>query len=306
MRAVAAMAMAAAACGVDGAGQGISGQLSAEGLFCDIARKDVTPDAHELTPAYPLWSDGALKRRWMLLPAGTEIDTADMDHWELPVGGKLFKEFVVGGRRVETRMIERISGGGGVDDYRFAPFVWFADETDAVLAEAGVVNVNDSAYDVPSAEDCITCHRSEPGRMLGVSAIQLAGQLDELPLSNRPTNTPRITEPALGVLHANCGHCHTPLGTAPMQTLRFSIADAELPLEDTAPYRTTVGQPLEYWTGHGFESRIVPGDPDHSAILYRMSQRGTAAQMPPLGTDQANEQGREIVRAWIECLAEKR
>lgn len=299
MRRVAAvMVVAAAACGVEGSGQGISGQLSAEGLFCDIARKDVTPDARELTPAYPLWSDGALKRRWMLLPAGTEIDTTDMDHWELPVGGKLFKEFVVDGRRVETRMIERLS----VDDYRFAPFVWLADQTDAVLAEAGAHNVHDTAYDVPSADDCITCHRSEPGRMLGVSAIQLAGQLDELPLSNRPVSAPRIPEAALGVLHANCGHCHTPLGTAPMQTLRFSIADAALPIEDTAPYRTTVGQPLEYWTGHGFETRVVAGDPDRSAILYRMSQRGTAAQMPPLGTDQGNEQGREIVRAWIERL----
>ncbi len=291
-----------AACGVDGTGQGIPGQLSAEGLFCDIARKDVTPDAREVTPAYALWSDGAHKRRWMLLPPGTEIDTTDMDHWELPVGGKLFKEFAVGGRRVETRMIERRS----IDDYRFAPFVWLADESDAVLAEAGAINVNGSTYDVPSADACITCHRSEPGRMLGVSAIQLAGQLDELPLSNRPTGTPSIPEPALGVLHANCGHCHTPLGTAPMQTLRFSIADAELPLEDTAPYRTTVGQPLEYWTGHGFETRIVPGDPERSAILFRMAQRGTAEQMPPLGTDRDNVEGTAIVRAWIERLAEKR
>ena len=161
-----------AACGVDGAGQGIEGQLSAEGLYSDIARKDVVPDARELTPAYPLWSDGAVKRRWMILPEGTELDTTNMDHWQMPVGGKLFKEFVVGGRRVETRMIER----RGSEEFRFAPFVWFPDESDAVLAEAGAIDVDDTGYDVPSSDDCVMCHRGEPGRMLGVSAVQLSAQ----------------------------------------------------------------------------------------------------------------------------------
>ena len=290
--------VAVAACGVDGAGQGIEGQLSAEGLYSDLARKDVVPDARELTPAYPLWSDGAVKRRWMIVPAGTELDTTDMDHWQLPIGGKLFKEFVVGGRRVETRMIER----QGADEFRFAPFVWLPDESDAALAVAGARNVNDSGYDVPSSEECVMCHRGEPGRMLGVSAVQLAAQLEELPLSRVPERPVSIREPALGVLHGNCGHCHNPLGTAPMQTLRVSLADAEVATEETATYRTTVGRRLEYWTEHGFEMRVAPGEPEASAILYRLSQRGTAEQMPPIGTDQVDEEGRAIVRRWIASL----
>jgi hypothetical protein len=138
--------------------------------------------------------------------------------------------------------------------------------------------------------------------MLGVSAVQLSAQLDELPLSSRPNKGFSISEPALGVLHGNCGHCHNPLGTAPMQTLRFSIVDAELPIEQTATYRATVGRPLEYWTGHGFDMRIVAGEPEASAILYRLSQRGTAEQMPPIGTDQVNEEGRAIVARWISLL----
>ena len=67
--------------------------LSQTGLYADIATKALASDLIDLTPRYPLWSDGAVKRRWLRLPPGTTIDTSDMDHWTLPVGAQLFKEF---------------------------------------------------------------------------------------------------------------------------------------------------------------------------------------------------------------------
>ena len=39
-----------------------------------------------LAPAYELWSDGALKRRWIRLPPDGRIDTSDMDSWVFPIG----------------------------------------------------------------------------------------------------------------------------------------------------------------------------------------------------------------------------
>jgi hypothetical protein len=290
-------ALAVVACG--GVEQGVAGQLSSEGLYADIARKTITDDARELSPAYELWSDGAVKRRWIRLPPGGEIDTTDMDHWQLPVGTKLFKEFAVGGRRIETRLIERV----GSDDYRFEAFVWLPDESDAVLASEGVTDVYGTGYDVPSTELCMTCHTSEPGRSLGVSAVQLAGMLDDLPLTARPVRQPVIPEPALGVLHANCGHCHTEGGTAPMQTLRVSVADSDRTIEDTAIYRTTVGQPVTVWIDHGVDYRIVPGNADASAIAVRMSRRGSIDQMPPIGTNHVYDEGLTTVRQWIDSLA---
>lgn len=289
-----------AACG--GESSGTPGPLSAEGLYSDIASKTIAADARALSPSYVLWSDGAAKQRWMVLPPETTIDTSDMDHWQLPIGTKLFKEFAIGGRRVETRMIERLADTGDADDYRFTPFVWLADQSDAVATPTGADNVDGNGHDVPSSELCITCHQSEPGRALGVSAVQLSGALDDLPLSNRPDHSFRIPEPALGVLHANCGHCHNERGVAPMQTLRFSVHDAGLAIEDTAPYRTTVGIGLTSWVGQGFDDRIVPGDPDASAIYYRMSQRGSSEQMPPIGTSDPDDEGRSMVRTWIQTL----
>lgn len=262
-------------------------------------QKSIASDARELTPKYPLWSDGATKRRWLVLPEGAEIDTSDMDHWQVPVGTKLFKEFQRDGRRMETRMIERVSAS----EYRFVPYVWLADESDAVATPQGTSEVDGIPYEVPPAEVCETCHGGEPGRLLGVSAIQLSDVLDELPLSNHPARTYPIAVPALGVLHANCGHCHNERGVAPMQTLRLSISDVDLPITRTAPYRTMVGVELTAWTEQGFDYRIAPGDPTRSAIYYRMAQRGGDDQMPPVGSIAVDEIGLATVKTWISGLA---
>ena len=59
------------------------------------------------TPSTPLWSDGAQKQRWIELPPNTQIDISNPNEWTFPVGTKLFKEFRVNGKRVETRMFQK-------------------------------------------------------------------------------------------------------------------------------------------------------------------------------------------------------
>ena len=53
---------------------------------------------------------------------------------------------------------------------------------------------------------------------------------------------------------------------------------------------------------HGFTERVVAGDPDASAIFHRMSQRAINVQMPPLGTEKADDAGVALVKGWIESL----
>ena len=76
---------------------------------------------HLFTPQFELWSDQADKSRWVYVPECDAIDTSDMDDWSLPVGTRLWKEFVVDGKRVETRLLERI--GAGPHDFVFAAYV---------------------------------------------------------------------------------------------------------------------------------------------------------------------------------------
>ena len=269
--------------------------LSTEGLYDDVAGNVVSDHALEFVPAYALWADGAEKRRWIVLPAGTELDTSDAGDWELPVGGKLFKEFTVGGRRVETRLVERVSA----TEYRFEPYVWLPDESDAVIVPEGANDVLGTQHDIPGRDDCAGCHDSARGKLLGVSAVQLSTTTAQpLPISHP---VPRIElPPALGVLHANCGHCHTAMGQADFMQLKFSPNDAGLPIANTAVYRSIVGVPTEVFGGA--EYRVVPGDAAASAIVMRMASREAGLQMPPIATERPDDAGLRHVIEWINSL----
>jgi hypothetical protein len=294
--------------------------LAETGLFDDFAAGHVAPDIVAFEPTHKLWSDAAAKRRWIRLPPGTQIDTSDMDHWVFPVGTKLWKEFSLGGVHLETRLIERY--GAGPEDYWFGAFVWNADGTDAVFAVDGAQNVGGTPHDVPTQKDCGVCHRGDVGRVLGFSAIQLSRttnppalrELGQMGWLSRPPAAPHDlggypapgdapTAAALGYLHANCGHCHNENGTSWPDTqmvLRLTIADREAATSQVV--QSIVGKDVTYWRGGAIKQRVAPGAPDMSAIVARMSARGTKDQMPPFATEIVDEAGLQVVRAWIAAL----
>lgn len=278
--------------------------LSELGLYRDIERKIIAPDLLAFEPIYPLWSDGADKRRWLRLPPGARIDTSDMDSWRFPAGTMLFKEFSREGRRIETRVIART--GCSERETWMGAFVWNEDESDARFASDGERDARGTTHDVPAAASCATCHDGEPGRVLGFSAVQQPQAPAELlshPVqpSAAPPGNP-VTAAALGYLHANCAHCHNPNGSARPDTdmdLRLSVAEGG---GDRQAVRTTVGQPLHYDRSSTLTLRVAPGDPDRSALLHRMLVRGTRSQMPPIATEAIDPAGVAIIQAWIESL----
>lgn len=270
----------------------------------------------EFAPTYALWSDGAVKRRWLWLPPGSAIDATDPAHWQLPVGARMWKEFAApDGTLLETRLIERVDDTGVDDlDYWAGAFVWLDDESDALLAEDGAIDVRGTDHDVPSMTRCRTCHTGEPGFALGVSTLQLSGdgegvRLDDLPVVPAPAAYAvpgdDATRAALGYLHANCGHCHNSAGSAwpdvVGMTLQLDLA-ASAP-EETTVWRSTVDVALTRFSHPDYTLRIAAGEPDASAVVYRMSQRGSAAQMPPLATEFVDQDGLAAVRAWITSIA---
>src|SRR5262252_6463018 len=95
-------------------------RLSDTNLYAPGSTTQLQSDVLTFTPQYPLWSDGADKRRWIRLPANTAIDASLADAWQFPPGTQLWKEFAYGTRRVETRYIERQRNGR----WRFASYVW--------------------------------------------------------------------------------------------------------------------------------------------------------------------------------------
>jgi hypothetical protein len=240
-----------------------------------------------------------------------------MDRWMLPVGTRFWKEFSIGGVLLETRLVERY--GTGPQDYWMGAFVWKADQSDAVFAVDGQVDINGTSHDAPPRKHCEVCHNGEPGRALGFSALQLSRKgdgltLDALAAQGRLSDPPPagtsfhppgdpIAAVALGYLHANCGHCHNLKGTSwPDTQMVLRLETGETTLETSGIYRTLVGQKLQYWRHAGFAQRVVAGDPVTSALTFRMQTRGSLDQMPPLATEIVDGIGMDLVTRWIASL----
>jgi hypothetical protein len=271
-------------------------RLSELGLYADMESKQTACDLLTWEPRFPLWSDGADKQRWLRLPAGTRIESADPEHLRFPVGAALFKEFARDGKRLETRLIARVTE----DDTFFGAFVWRDDESDADLVRAGAANVRSTDHDVPNDEQCLLCHKGEPGRVLGLSSVQAPGFPPERLTHALPGL--EVTPPALGYLHGNCGHCHNELGEA------WRMAEMTLRLSVSAGAERLLGETLSVPASRvilGRSKRVVAGDPDASAVLARMQIRGAEEQMPPVASEHIDPRGVELVRAWITSLGAK-
>jgi len=306
-------------------------RLSETGLYVDIATKQIAPELFPFTPQYPLWTDGAKKRRWIALPPGTTIDASDPDAWIFPVGTKFWKEFAFA-RRVETRFLE-LTGDG----WSFATYRWLEDESDAVLAgEYGERAVYEAApgvsYDLPGRYDCRACHEGNVSRVLGFGALQLSSDRDPLaPHADAPAGEidlaqlvarglvrglpealvhtpPRIAarsgveRAALGYLHGNCSSCHNDRGA--LSDLGFSlevrvggVPDGSVP---SGALATAFDQVARFQpSGERPTVRLAAGRPDDSTIVRRMSKRDPINQMPPLGTKIVDREAIALLEQWI-------
>lgn len=286
-------------------------KLSATGMFTDIANKVLSPDLIAYAPRYELWSDGATKARYLLLPANTKIDTTSMDGWVFPVGTKAFKEFRVGGTLVETRMLWKKPEG-----WFEMGFLWNADGSDALAAPNGVKGALGTTHDVPSQTDCNNCHMNVTDVLIGVSAIQLSnggtGMLSKLSAQGRLTVQPSgefevpgtgVVKDALAYLHANCGHCHNDTSKLNQQTpLHLDVESVDVSVQESGAYTTAINLVMKHVMPPDITLAIVPGNPDRSGLWLRMQHRHDGWEMPPLATNQVDPAGVDLIKTWIAGL----
>src|SRR5262245_39533044 len=57
-------------------------RLADTGLYRPGSTTQVQPENLPFSPQYPLWSDGATKRRWLHIPSGRAIDASRPDEWD--------------------------------------------------------------------------------------------------------------------------------------------------------------------------------------------------------------------------------
>ncbi len=314
------------------------GWLSQTGLYANAATLTIDSRNRTFSPQYPLWSDGAAKRRWVRLPEGSQINVADLDKWELPVGTKFWKEFSFDGRKVETRFLWQTAKNRWV----FASYAWNEAQTDAERApESGIAAVaaiaDGKRHSIPSVSECRACHDSGRTETLGFNALQLSDDRDPNAIHGEPlaagmvtlktlvaedlitprrpelvTTPPRIaadspvTRTALGYLSANCGSCHN---------RESSIASLGLDLRQrlpgvmsresgitAAPECSAVGRRGHWVVPESPQtSRIInPGDPESSALVRRMKSRRPISQMPSIGTVIVDRDAVDLLTSWVQ------
>lgn len=193
--------------------------LSATGAFSDV--RNLVPSAGLIpyTVNSPLWSDGAVKTRWMAVPndgppytASEQIGFAPTGEWSFPNGTVFIKHFelttneVTGEKtRLETRLLVRDAGGAvyGVT-YKWRPDNSDADllpdgleENIAITTATGATRVQTWTY--PGRLDCLFCHNPAANYVLGVKTHQLNG--DYLYPSTGRTDNQLRTMAHLGLLN---------------------------------------------------------------------------------------------------------
>ncbi len=172
--------------------------LSGTGAFSDTTNRIPASGLIPYAPNTPLWSDAALKSRYMAVPDDGALITPDRqiqfqptNTWTFPAGTVFVKNFdlvvnetnaSIPPRRLETRLLVRDINGAvyGVT------YKWRADNRDAdrlssSLSEdiliTNATGVRTQTWYYPSPSDCLTCHTPVAGYVLGVSARQLNGNL---------------------------------------------------------------------------------------------------------------------------------
>jgi uncharacterized repeat protein (TIGR03806 family) len=284
----------------------------------------------------PLFSDYAHKARFIYLPDGKTIDYAEDKVLQLPVGACIIKNFYYpddfrkpeGSRRIiETRlMVHRSEGWDAVE------YIWNDEQTDAHLEVAGDLKrvswihtdgtKKEIDYIIPNKNQCKSCHwingaitpigpkvknmnkdfAYADGTENQLTKLAKVGFLKGVPadpstcpkIANCSDTTADLNDRARAYLDINCGHCHNPGGPAYTSGLYLNYENKDK--EHLGFCKTPVA------AGRGTGNLLVdilPGDPTHSIMPFRMASTDPGIKMPELGRSIVHQEGLDLINKWI-------
>jgi uncharacterized repeat protein (TIGR03806 family) len=335
---------AAAPAGDPWVGEDPPDQLSAFGLF--LGNGSTQEPADGVIPYdvnTPLFSDYALKYRYVRVPSGTKARYRDPEAIDFPTGTVLVKTFAYarderdpakGQRLIETRLlVHRPAGWVGV------PYVWNDEQTEAKLKIAGVTRPvhridkdgkeSTLRYSVPNSNQCIGCHENEKVmRPIGPTARGLnrrfdyadgpdnqlahwtrAGILEGAP---DPAKAPKMAvwnDPATGSVPQRArawleANCaHCHNPAGPARTSGLDLRVVQTDLAKGGVWKMPIA------AGRGSGGRwydIIPGKPDQSILTYRIESTEPGVMMPELGRKLVDHEGIALVRSWIASMPDPR
>ncbi|SVA58513.1 uncharacterized protein METZ01_LOCUS111367, partial [marine metagenome] len=255
---------------------------------------------------------------------------------DFPVGTALIKTFSYSQRindsdvvkeLIETRLLLR-----KIDRWETLTYVWNEEQTEAYLKVGGkTVNTHftDSTgknrtvrYRVPNKNQCKECHASGDSIVpIGPKPRNLDKDfdyhdqtlnqlvkwsqmniIDDYPQNVKPVAD--FTDPSKDIeararayLAINCGHCHSPKGSASSTGLYLNYG------EQRPKQLGILKPPVAAGRGSGgLNYSVVPGDPDASILLFRMISDDPAIMMPESGRSIIHQEAVALIYDWIERM----
>jgi len=315
--------------------EGMPARLSETGCFVGVKALEPGPDLIPYEVNSALWTDGAFKPRFMVVPSPEKVSIHEDGSWGFPEGSVLIKSFgfeFEGGseesrRPLETRFMLRTAVS-----WEYATYEWNDEGTDALLLDGGksveyTLYRGDEAtvveYTFPGHDACTTCHGAGIGDVLGPKTSQLNRRHDydgvvanQLTAMNEidllafdgveeldPETLPRMASPQMGE------------GTLEDQArayLGVNCAHCHQPggwapdnsgldfLYETRLEDTGLCEPMKYfeWVGR---PRVDPGNPEGSGLIQRFLAKDPL-RMPSLGTSLVDADGVALLSQWISEL----
>ena len=310
----------------------VPNRLSQTGIFSDLNSLTPNPGVIPYDVNSPLWSDGAQKRRWIVLPPNHSRNSGKIvydpkGHWEYPVGTVFVKHFEIQSdkrdpsklTRLETRVTVYTDGNGlyGLT-YR-----WNEAQTDANLLTYSVkadIAVFDEhghktfrPWTFPGRNDCLTCHNPAAGYVLGVNARQLNRNVLYSPMKIQDNQLRAWSQRGLFTQKLDSRDIDA-------ATRLVSITDKAATLDERMRSYLDVNCAQCHRPGGvvraKFDARYhtplakqkivhviaIPGNEAESKIWNRMSSRDAKIHMPPLSTHQVDDVAVGVLSRWIRSL----
>jgi len=282
--------------------------------------------------ATPLFTDYAIKDRYIVLPSSAKIRYTSSGPLDFPDSTIIIKNFAYrnkGGQKImiETRLLVK---DPATKNWEVMDYLWDSTQSDAkkhIIGAKVPIQLQDdggkiisTVYQVPNTNDCKRCHYSggtltpigPKARNLNyVLAGHQENQLTEWEKQNMISGLPplkqveklpdwrdsvhyNLSQRARAYLDVNCAHCHTQGGDAMNTGLFLEYQQKDL------FHVGVMKEPVSAGSGAGgMNYDIIPRDAAHSILAYRMNSTEAGTAMPELARTIIHKEGVALIVQWI-------
>ena len=312
--------------------------LSQTGVFTNLATLAPDPGLIPYTVNSPLWSDAAVKTRWIALATNATVSFATNGEWAFPNGVVFVKHFALATndtnpsqlKRLETRVL--VIGTNGLA--YGAGYKWRADNSDADLVQTftnenitiqTATGTRTQLWSYPGRSDCLTCHTVAAGSVLGVKTRQLNGNYSYPALGTNDNQlrvwnqynlfSQPISEAAIPTYSKTVpiGDTNATLATRVRSYLDSNCAHCHRPgggvqanfdarFDTPLASQGIISGPVQNTQGISNVLVVTTGDLMHSLLYLRDNSVGTALQMPPLAKNVVDTNYIAVLAQWITTL----